>query len=63
MLKGKRTIVLGLLVAIAGALQAVEATDWIELVGDQAAGAITSGIGVAIVVLRFFTSTPIGKAE
>lgn len=62
-MKGKRTIILGIAVAIAGALQAIEIADWIELVGDQTAGAITSGIGVAIVVLRFFTNTAIGKAE
>jgi hypothetical protein len=62
-MKGKRTIIFGIAVAILGALQAVQLTDWMELVGDQAAGAITSGIGVGILVLRFLTTTAIGKAE
>lgn len=62
-MKGKRTIIFGVLVTVLGALQAVQLTDWMELVGDQAAGAITSGIGVAILVLRYLTTTPIGTKE
>ena len=62
-MKGKRTIAIGIAVAVAGALQAIDAADWIELVGPQVAGAIISGIGVVGVVLRFFTNTPVGKAE
>jgi len=62
-MKGKRTIIFGIAVAILGALQAVQLTDWMELVGDQAAGAITSGIGVGILVLRYLTTTPVGSKE
>ena len=58
MLKGKRTIVLGIAVILAGGLQSVELIDWIELVGDQTAGAIVTGIGIAVTVLRFLTTTP-----
>jgi len=58
MLKGKKTIILGIAVILAGGLQSVELVDWIELVGDQTAGAIVTGIGIAVTVLRFLTTTP-----
>lgn len=61
MMKGWKTIILGVAVAAAGALQAVELVDWIALVGEESAGAIMTGIGVAVTVLRFFTNTPAMK--
>lgn len=59
-MKGKRTILLGLAVTILGALQGVDLVDWTELLGSsEAAGGVVSGIGVAIMILRYVTTTPI----
>jgi len=62
-MKGIRTILLGIAVLIVGALQAVEVVDWVELVGEQTAGTVVSGLGLAMIVLRYFTTTPILKGE
>ena len=62
-MKGYRTILLGIAVLVVGALQAVEVVDWIELLGDQAAGAVVSGLGLVMVVLRYLTDTPVLQAK
>jgi hypothetical protein len=59
---GWRTVIAAGLVIVAGALQAAGTVDWIALVGADKAGAIVSGIGVAFGILRYITTTPIGKA-
>lgn len=58
-MQGKRTIIFGIIVAVLGALQGVQAVDWIALLGEQAAGLVLSGIGIGIMVLRALTSTPL----
>lgn len=60
-MKGYRTILAAAAVIILGALQAAGAVDWIGLVGEARAGAIVSGIGVAMGILRFLTSSAIGE--
>ena len=59
MLTGYRTVLLGAVVTVVGALQGL---DWAALIPNnpQAAGWVVSGIGVAMTVLRFVTSTPVG---
>lgn len=58
-MKGKRTILFGIAVTILGALQGVEAVDWIELLGEQTAGLVVSGIGIGVMILRALTTTPL----
>src|SRR5271170_2736338 len=59
--KGWRTLAFAVLVAVAGVVQAF---DWTTIVpsGPQQ-GAILMAIGAAIAALRYFTTTPIGKAQ
>ena len=59
-MKGYRTLVLNLAAAVLGVLIA---TDWMSLVGVSTAGLVVTGLGIANTVLRFFTNTPVGKAE
>ena len=59
-MKGYRTLALNLAAAILGVLIA---TDWMSLVGASTAGLVVTGLGIANTVLRFFTTTPVGKAE
>ena len=60
-IKGYRTLILNLLAAVLPVLQATGAAD-IGLTGT-AAGIYAAGIAVANIVLRTFTTTPVGKAQ
>ena len=56
---GYRTALFGAILTVLGALQGL---DWITLVSDaKIAGWMASGIGLAVMVLRAITSTPIGE--
>lgn len=57
-MKGWRT--LGLNFAIAG-FGVLEATDWTAVLGNEKAGWALTAIGVANMVLRTVTSTPVGQ--
>ncbi|WP_333822843.1 hypothetical protein [Pinisolibacter sp.] len=59
-MKGYRTLALNLAAAALGVLIA---TDWTSLASPATAGLVVTGLGVANTVLRFFTDTPVGKAE
>lgn len=56
---GFKTLLFGALVTLFGFL---ETFDFTTVTDGDTAGYITIGIGVAIKVLRMFTSTPMGKA-
>lgn len=58
-MKGWRT--LGLNLAVAG-FGVFEATDWSGVLGNNNAGWVLTGIGVANMVLRSLTTTPVGKS-
>jgi hypothetical protein len=58
-MKGWRT--LGLNFAIAG-FGVLEATDWTTVLGNEQAGWAVAGIGIANMILRAVTDTPVGKA-
>lgn len=59
-MQGWKTVIFGALLAIVGFLQGV---NWESLIPNNptVVGWITSAIGVVVVVLRMFTSTPIGQ--
>jgi hypothetical protein len=57
-MKGWRTIGLNLAVAGFGVL---EAADWTSVFGNDNAGWALTAIGVANMVLRTMTSTPVGQ--
>ena len=57
-MKGWRT--LGLNLAITG-FGVLEATDWTAVIGDEKAGLALAAIGVANIVLRTLTNTPVGQ--
>lgn len=59
-MKGYRTLLFSLAVAIVGAL---ESFDWTDLVPPDQAGLALTAVGVAAAVLRFLTSTPVGARE
>lgn len=56
-MKGYRTLLFSLAVAIVGVLQAF---DWATLVPPEQAGIAFTVVGVAGAILRFLTSTPVG---
>ena len=57
-MKGWRTLVINLAIAVFGVL---EATDWTAALGSDKAGWIVAGIAIANMVLRSFTTTEIGR--
>jgi hypothetical protein len=57
-MKGWRTLASNLVVAAFGVL---EAADWTGLLGDGSAGLAITAIGIANMVLRAITTTPVGK--
>jgi len=60
-MQGFRTVIVALLVAIIGALQGL---DRVHLIPDaNIAGWIVSSLGLAMFVLRWFTTTPVGVKE
>ncbi len=59
-MKGYRTLLFSLAVAIVGVLQSF---DWASVVPPEHAGIALTIVGVAGAVLRFFTSTPVGAKE
>lgn len=61
MLTGFKTVIVGVLLAVLGALQGL---DWLSLISDpEIAGWVVSGIGVVMTVLRLFTTTPVAAKK
>lgn len=58
-MKGWRTLAINLAIAGFGVL---EAADWPGLLGSESAGWAITGIGIANMVLRSITTTPLGKS-
>jgi hypothetical protein len=58
-MKGWRTLGINLAVAAFGV---IEAAEWTELLGSDTAGWMVTGIGVANMLLRALTTTPVGRA-
>lgn len=57
-LKGWRTLLISLAIAVVGVLQTA---DWATLVGENAVGPVMVAIGIAVGALRAFTDTPLGR--
>ena len=59
-LKGYRTVIVAVLIAVLGALQGL---DWVHLLPDNAeeAGWIVSVLGFVMMALRFMTDSALGK--
>ena len=61
LMKGYRTILIGLVLAIGpAALQFLGAVDWSALIGPTGAFFVS---GVVAILMRFVTSTPVGKPD
>lgn len=60
MLKGYKTLILNAAVALLGVAQGF---DWVGVAGGEKAGWVMTGIGIANMILRSLTNTPVGKAE
>ena len=61
LMKGYRTILVGLVLAIGpAALQFLGAVDWSGLIGPTGAFFVS---GVVAILMRFFTTTPVGKPD
>jgi hypothetical protein len=58
MLKGYRTLIVAASIAVIGALQGL---DWVSLLpgNSQSAGWVVTGLGIAMMVLRTITTTPV----
>ena len=56
--KGWRTLLLSLAIAIVGILQS---TDWPTLIPEALVGPVMMAIGVTMAVLRILTDGPIGR--
>ena len=60
-MKGWHTLALGTATALFGFLQGF---DWVTITKDpESLSLITGGIGVAVVVLRFLSTGPVGTKE
>jgi hypothetical protein len=59
-LKGWRTVGFGCLVSVYGLLVAFQGVDFTPLLGEYTNGVITSLIGIAVIMLRFVTTTAVG---
>ncbi|MCC6946960.1 MAG: hypothetical protein IT539_04250 [Bradyrhizobiaceae bacterium] len=59
-MKGYRTLLFSLAVAIVGVLQSF---DWATVIPPEQAGIALTVVGIAGAVLRFLTSTPVGGKE
>jgi hypothetical protein len=57
-MKGYRTLIFSLGVAVVGVLQTF---DWATVVPPGKTGVALTAVGVAAAVLRFLTSTPVGE--
>jgi len=60
MLNGWKTFVVALFIAIFGALESFDFTQFLDA---DIAGYVVSGIGVVMFILRAITSTPAFKSE
>ena len=60
MLKGWKTFIVALAVAVFGALESFDFTQFLD---QDIAGYVVTGIGVVMFVLRALTSTPALKSE
>ena len=58
-LKGWKTVIFNVITALVGV---AEATDWTGLIGDPAAGYALIAVAMVNTILRFVTTTPVGKA-
>jgi hypothetical protein len=59
-MKGYRTLLFSLGVAMVGVLQSF---DWASVIPPEQAGIALTIVGVAGAILRFLTSTPVGSKE
>jgi hypothetical protein len=59
-LKGWRTIIVSILIAVVGVLQA---TDWATIVRPEHVGPTMLAISVLVAVLRAVTDTPVGRKD
>ena len=59
-MKGYRTLLFSLAVAIVGVLQSF---DWATVFAPEQAGIALTVVGVAGAILRFFTNTAVGARE
>jgi hypothetical protein len=59
-MKGYRTLLFSLGVAIVGVLQSF---DWASVIPAEQAGVALTVVGVVGAALRFLTSTPVGSKE
>lgn len=57
-LKGWRTMLLSLAIAVTGVLQTA---DWATIVGPRQVGPTMLSIGILVAVLRTLTDSPVGK--
>lgn len=57
-LKGWRTLLVSLAIAMAGVLQSA---DWATIVPAEHVGSVMLAIGVLVAVLRTLTDTPLGR--
>lgn len=59
---GWKTVIVGAAIAAVGFLQGV---NWIDVIPNdpQTQGWVTTGLGVVMLVLRFLTTTPVGKSS
>jgi hypothetical protein len=59
-MQGYKTLIFGALVTALGAIQA---TDLATIVPEAWIGVVMGAIGVAVMVLRAMTTTPVGQAK
>jgi hypothetical protein len=59
-MKGWKTLLFAIILAIAGAL---EQFDWLQIIPEQWSGLALVVVGILVGYLRKLTTTPLGKSE
>jgi hypothetical protein len=57
-MKGWKTVIFGAGLALFGFLESV---DFTALLSEETAGTVISGIGAVVVLLRYLTTSPLGR--
>lgn len=62
-LKGWRTILTGIVTFLTGIITYLMSLDWTQLITPSRAPLVIAALGILIVILRYFTSTPVGENQ
>lgn len=60
-MKGFKTLIAGLTVAVLGVLETLDLTQFSDMIPDPYDGLVFSAVGTLMIALRLITNTPVAK--